>query len=105
DALVYWDAASFPGVVLPCRPLGVVEIEQNRKGGGARVRNDRVIAAPVHDPRGANLRSALRLPGRVRDEISQFFLSATFFEQKDPRILGWKGPREAEALVRRHAVR
>ncbi|ACG75427.1 Inorganic pyrophosphatase [Anaeromyxobacter sp. K] len=98
DALVYWDAVSFPGVVVPCRAVGVVRLEQDSKSNG-RVRNDRILAVPVKHPRGDDLRSPDDLPARVRDEIAQFFLSAIFFEPKNPALLGWGGPEEAERLV------
>jgi len=29
DAFVMWDVASFPGVIVPCRAVGVLKIEQN----------------------------------------------------------------------------
>ena len=99
DALVYWDAGSYPGVVLACRPVGVVKLEQDRKGNGARIRNDRILAVPVKDERGAALASALDLPCRVRDELEQFFLHTIVFEPKNPRLLGWGGPDEAAALL------
>lgn len=99
DALVYWDAVSFPGVLVPCRPIGVVRLEQDSKSSGGRVRNDRVVAVPVKHSRGDGLRSADDLAERVRDEIAQFFLSAIFFEPKNPELLGWGGPEEAARLV------
>jgi inorganic pyrophosphatase len=49
DALVLTEGTTFPGVLIRCRPLGVVRLEQNRKAGGGRERNDRVIA--VAEPR------------------------------------------------------
>jgi inorganic pyrophosphatase len=98
DALVYWDVASFPGVVVPCRAIGVVRLEQDSKRNG-RVRNDRILAVPVKHPRGDDLRRPEDLPARVREEIAQFFLSAIFFEPKNPALLGWGGPDEAAALV------
>jgi inorganic pyrophosphatase len=99
DALVYWDAGSFPGVVVPCRPIGVVRLEQDSRSSGRRVRNDRIVAVPVKHSRGDGLRSADDLAERVRDEIAQFFLSAIFFEPKNPVLLGWGGPDEAARLV------
>src|SRR5215510_13959420 len=41
DACLLWDVATFPGVVVPCRALAVIQIEQNRANGKGRVRNDR----------------------------------------------------------------
>jgi inorganic pyrophosphatase len=103
DALVVWDAASWPGLVIPCRPIALLALEQNRaRGDGSqRIRNDRVLAVPAKDPRGAWLRSFEDLPARTREEISLFFTSAVFFEGKDPKVLGWEGPDAADALVER----
>ena len=53
DAIVIWDAATFPGVVIECRAAGLIQIEQNQKNGARkdRIRNDRVLAIPIEDPR------------------------------------------------------
>jgi inorganic pyrophosphatase len=49
DILILHEASTYPGVVLPCRPLGVVEMDQEEKNG-ERERNDRVIVMPAwHD--------------------------------------------------------
>jgi inorganic pyrophosphatase len=98
DALVYWEVQSYPGVVVPCRAIAVVRLEQDSKTIG-RVRNDRILTVPVKHSRGAAIASPDDLPARVKDEIVQFFLSTIFFEPKNPRLLGWGGPQEAERLV------
>jgi inorganic pyrophosphatase len=98
DALVLSQGVTYPGVLLRCRPLGVVELEQNRKGGGGRERNDRIVAVPANAPR-LDLEDFTGLPERVRDEIDQFFLAVTFFEDKQAVILGWKGPEAAWRAV------
>jgi inorganic pyrophosphatase len=98
DALVYWEVPSFPGVVVSCRAIAVVRLEQDSKANG-RVRNDRILAVPVKHSRGAGLASPDDLPPRVKEEIAQFFLSTIFFEPKNPRLLGWGGPEEAARLV------
>jgi inorganic pyrophosphatase len=100
DALVLHDSATYPGVVLQCRPLGVVELSQKSKGNKRRQRNDRLLAMPVWHHRLGEFERAADLPRRLRAEIEQFFLSGTFFTEKDPQILGWRGLRKAEALVR-----
>src|SRR5262245_299673 len=50
DALVMSEGTTYPGLVIPCRPIGVVRLEQNRKEGGGRERNDRIIAAAASGP-------------------------------------------------------
>jgi inorganic pyrophosphatase len=100
DALVFWDVASFPGVVIPCRALAVVQVEQNReRHPGERMRNDRIIAVPEKNRR-ANAGELDELPRRVRDELTHFFVAATAFEGKDVAILGWDVAAAALALIR-----
>jgi inorganic pyrophosphatase len=98
DAMVYWDASSYPGVVIPCRALGVIRLEQNDKKGG-RQRNDRLVVVPVNAPRDGELRTHHDLSERERAELNHFFVSAVFFAEKDPKILGWGTATEAERLV------
>jgi len=98
DALALHDASTYPGVVLPCRPIGVVQLEQEANRGG-RQRNDRIIAIPLWHDRMGDLARATELPERLRLEIEQFFLSTTFFTAKDPVLLGWKNSRAARLLI------
>src|SRR4051794_25678745 len=94
DALVLSDAGTFPGVVIACRPLAVLQVEQNAKGGG-RERNDRVVGEPM-----AARRPTTPLADRVRNELEAFFLSATYGEDKALRILGWADAAAADVLIR-----
>ncbi len=92
DAIVVWDSATFPGIVLPCRAIGIVRIDQREPGKAARQRNDRVVALPLKAPRFDQVRSIRDLPKRTREELEHFFLAVTALEKKDVRILGWDGP-------------
>jgi inorganic pyrophosphatase len=97
DALVWWDGATPAGVVVPCRPLGVLQLDQLDRG--RRIRNDRIVAVPLRFDRGDAFRTVEDLPARVREELAHFFASAVYFEGKEVRVLGWAGPEAAEALV------
>ena len=99
DAIVVWDTPTFPGVVLPCRALGVVEVTQREPGRPRRHRNDRIVALPVKAPRFDHLRSVRDLSSRTRQELEQFFLAVTALERKDVRILRWQGPKAALRLI------
>jgi inorganic pyrophosphatase len=94
DAMIVADVGTFPGVVVCCRPLAVLRIEQNAKNGGGRVRNDRIVAEPTGVRRASG-----GLAEAVREELEAFFVSTTLFEGKDVRLLGWGDPAAAEALV------
>lgn len=95
DAMVLLDTATFPGVVVACCPLALLEVEQNARTGG-RQRNDRIIAAPAEARR-----PGIALDARVRDELVAFFHAATLLEGKEIRVLGWGDADAAEALVDR----
>jgi inorganic pyrophosphatase len=98
DALAIHDAATYPGVVLPCRPLGVVEVEQDGESGRGE-RNDRIIAMPTWHDRMGEFERATDLPARLRQEIEQFFLEATFFTAKNAKVLRWRGAKRAASLI------
>jgi inorganic pyrophosphatase len=100
DAIVVWDAASYPGVVLQCRLLGMLRVEQTNVESKRRERNDRLIALPTKAPRAESLQSVFDIADRIRLELERFFLAAVALEGKDVTILDWAGPTDALALVR-----
>ncbi len=100
DAMVVWDRSTFPGVVLSCRMLGVLGVEQNSKRyAGQRERNDRIVAVPIDSPRHSELQTVDDLPARLKSEIEAFFLASSAFENKDLKFMGWSGPEFAERLL------
>jgi len=99
DAMVLWDVPTAPGVVVPCRAVAVVRVEQDAKNKGRRERNDRVLAVPIASARGAEIHGPEDIGERVRKELERFFVAATGFSGKSPKVLGWGDASEAEALV------
>ena len=100
DAMLLWDTPTFPGVVIPCRALGVVKVDQRKARGGGRERNDRVVAIPLKAPRFDQFRTVRDVPARIRRELEEFFVHATALEGKDIRILGWGGSDAVVRLIR-----
>ena len=99
DVMVLWDGTSYPGVVIPCRLIGVLQVEQTNLETRDRERNDRLAAVPLKAPDLESVSSVFDLSERARAELERFFLNAVAFEGKDLKILGWAGPSEAESLV------
>lgn len=101
DALVLWDVASYPGVVLRCRAVGVMYVEQNRVNydRSVRIHNDRILAIPEEARRERAMTGLDTLTPRLRDELAQFTLAATALEGKDASIVGWGTAADALALV------
>jgi inorganic pyrophosphatase len=104
DAMILWDTPTFPGVVIPCRAVGLVKVDQRRKQGRGRERNDRILAIPVTAPRFEHLRTVRDVPARLRRELDQFFFNVTALEDKDIHILGWAGRDAAIRTIRGAAV-
>lgn len=101
DAMIIWDRASFPGVVIACRLIGALTVEQNSKQRpGMRERNDRVIVVPVNAPRFSTLKEMRDVDLRTRQELESFFVAATAFEGKDLKLLGWADRAAAADLVK-----
>ncbi len=101
DALVLSDAPTFPGIVIACRAIGVIEVEQDDRARRGRERNDRIIAVPVADKRSEPLQRYADVPPRTRAELEAFLLAAVQFQNKHVVIVGHAGPDEACALVKR----
>jgi len=101
DALVLWDAASYPGVVLPCRAIGVLHVEQNRTNHdpSARIRNDRILAVPEAARREREITTLDAIPARVRAELEHLAGITTAFEGKEVRIAGWGDAAAALKLI------
>lgn len=98
DVLVLSEGTTYPGLVVAARPIGILRLEQNRKAGGGRERNDRLVAVPASAARH-EVRAVSDLAARVREELERFFVDVVFFEAKDPKLLGWGGPDEAWAFI------
>ncbi len=99
DALVIWEGTSYPGVILQCRLIGALEVEQANAVTRVRERNDRLIAVPLESVTMESVESVHDLSERTRAEFQHFFAAAVTFEHKDLKILGWLGPDEAARLL------
>jgi inorganic pyrophosphatase len=103
DAVVLMNAPTYPGVLVACRALGVLRIDQcDRERRGARVHNERLIAVPARASCSNGVSDARQLAERLRVELAQFFLAVvalTDLTDKNARVLGWDGPVAAQALV------
>jgi inorganic pyrophosphatase len=101
DVLIIHDAATYPGLVLRCKPIGVLRILQTSKGKSER--NDRVFALPDRAPFEGDLQDIRHLPVRAVNELEKFFEATDALEDKKITFLGWKGPSEAINTIRKHS--
>ncbi|HET7884793.1 MAG TPA: inorganic diphosphatase [Bradyrhizobium sp.] len=99
DVLVIHDARTYPGVVLRCTPVGILEVEQTSKG--KKERNDRIFAVPDRSPLETELEDIRHLPARAQEELEKFFRATDALEEKELTFLGWRGPKRALKAIRR----
>jgi inorganic pyrophosphatase len=99
DVLVIHDAGTYPGLVLRCRPIGVLEVLQISKG--EKERNDRIFVVPERSPFEGDLQDVRRLPARAVGELEKFFEATDALEDKKLEFLGWRGPTRAIKTIKR----
>jgi len=98
DIMVIHDAATFPGLVVTCRVIGVLQIEQKRKKKSER--NDRLFAVPRRSHSERALKDVAELSKPIREELEKFFIATDELEDKKLDIIGWKGPKVACRLLK-----
>jgi inorganic pyrophosphatase len=98
DVLVLMDEPAFPGCVLACRPIGVIEGEQGSKKD--KERNDRIIAVEQDAHSWADIKTIDDLGQQFSRELEEFFVNFHKLRGKEYRVIGLKGPGQARKLVK-----
>ncbi len=101
DALVLHESATYPGVVIGCRLIGVVRLTE-KQAKKSRIRNDRLICVP---DAAANYSDARDVPRALQKELEHFFAATAELVKKTIRIDGWRGPKGAKRLLAQHEIR
>jgi inorganic pyrophosphatase len=102
DAMVLHSVGTYPGVVLSCRALGMIAIEQKEEGPW--VSNHRLIVRPEWEGQAPFIENVRELTAETVRELEQFFVNTSFFTGKKLRLVGWRGTRAALAMVKRTKV-
>lgn len=98
DALALHHSSTYPGVLLPCRILGMVEIVQRERKGTPEV-NNRIIATPRWHTALEELKEARDLPKVAREQLERFFLTTATMTGKRLKIKGWASQRDTERFI------
>jgi len=104
DVLICVSEPTFPGCVVPAKPIGLFKM-RDEKGP-----DDHLVCVPCHDPGWNHIAEMDELPDQLRAEISHFFSVYKDLEpDRHSEVLGW-GDRQAAvrsiagARERFHAV-
>jgi inorganic pyrophosphatase len=98
DVLVLMDEPAFPGCVLQCRIVGIIEGEQGEKK--KLERNDRVVAVEKENHSFADIHHIKDLGKTFLQELEDFFVNYHELSGEKYRILGAKGPASAMKRVK-----
>ena len=98
DVLVLMDEPAFPGCLLKCRTIGVIEGEQGKKNKAER--NDRIVAIEQMNHSYAHVKHVDDLGKKFVKELEEFFVHYHELTGKEYRILDVKGPKEARRRIR-----
>jgi inorganic pyrophosphatase len=97
DVMVIHDGTTYPGVVVICRVIGILQIEQKSKNKSER--NDRLFAVPLRSHSERALKDVRDLTKPIQEELEKFFIATEELEDKKLKILGWKGSEAALTAV------
>jgi inorganic pyrophosphatase len=97
DVLVLMDEPAFPGCVVKCRLVGVIEGEEEDKKES--VRNDRIVAVDVANHQWAHIEHLDDLGKQFVRELEEFFVNYHDLTGKKYRILDVRGPKQAHRCI------
>ena len=93
DILVVIHEPTFPGCIVPARPIGGLDM-LDEKGSDFKI-----LAVPTGDPRFDTTRELRDLEPHWLKEIETFFATYKLLEPKDTEILGWHDADHAWAVI------
>ncbi len=97
DVLVLMDEPAFPGCVLKCRLIGIIEGEQGDKKH--KERNDRVVAVEKENHSFADIKNVSDLGRTFLRELEDFFVNYHELSGEQYRVIDVKGPKQARKRI------
>lgn len=98
DVLVVMDEPAFPGCLLRCRIVGIVEGDQGE--GKVKERNDRVVAIEENNQSFRFVKTLADLGKPFVRELEKFFVNYHELTGEKYRVLGTHGPGIARKRIR-----
>jgi inorganic pyrophosphatase len=102
DILVLTEERTFPGCLLECRALGIIEAEQEK--GEDRIRNDRIVAVHAHATLYSDLSSVGDLGKHLVEQLEAFFTNYNRSEGKMFQAIRWSGVDRALRMIDKYST-
>jgi inorganic pyrophosphatase len=93
DILVVGDTPTFPGCIYEARVIGLFEMLDQG------VPDEKVLAIAAGNPRFHGVTYYAELQQHLLREVEHFFAIYKDLEGKRTKVLGWKGPDAAQAMI------
>jgi inorganic pyrophosphatase len=97
DVLVLMDEPAFPGCVLGCRLIGIIEGLQGDKK--KRIRNDRVVAVEKENHSFADIKHIDDLGKEFLRELEEFFVNYHELSGEQYQVIAVRGPSRAKKRI------
>ncbi len=94
DILVLITHPTFPGCVVPARPIGALRMTDEHGP------DTKILAVCDCDPRYAEVRQLEDVPEHGLAEITHFFQAYKELEEKKVEVFGWEGRETAHLIIR-----
>jgi inorganic pyrophosphatase len=93
DALVCVSESTFPGCVIPVKPIALFKM-RDEKG-----EDDKIVCVPNHDPGWNHAETLDDIPEQLQREITHFFSVYKQLEGKQVDVDGWRTREEALEVI------
>ena len=97
DVLVLMDEPAFPGVVVKCRLVGIIEGEDYDKKD--KERNDRIVAVADENHSFADIKHIDDLGKLFLRELEEFFVNYHELSEEQYRVIDVRGPGHARKRI------
>jgi inorganic pyrophosphatase len=102
DVLVLLDEPSWPGCVIECEIIGVMEATETENNKTNR--NDRLIATANASEKYNKIKDLSSMDDYLEKEIENFFNTYNNLEKKEFKIISKKGPKVALNLIKKQII-
>ena len=93
DALICVSEPTFPGCVIPVKPIALFKM-RDEKG-----EDDKIVCVPDHDPGWNHAETLEDIPAQLQLEITHFFSVYKQLEGKVVEVDGWRSREEALEVI------
>lgn len=100
DVMILMNGPVYPGSLLKCKLMGVIEVSQTEKGSNKSTRNDRLLAIPIQYINHFKIENIGDIDKNVIEDIIAFFEHYFKKEERAFEVLQISGPKKALSIIK-----